>query len=282
MIVSGRAVDPLQCPAMGLPAVHRRNVVVTATGKRIRLPDVPGVRHEQPWWDRGAWVAGIDEVGRGAWAGPVTFAAVVLPSQRRMYKLRDSKMLDAPRREELAARLRTFAVGIGLGHATNAEIDALGMSDALRLAATRAVEDLPIRPEAYLIDGNWNMLPDVDQPVETIVHGDARSASIAAASIVAKVTRDAMMRAVCPTYPRYAFSSNKGYPSPPHVAALDHHGPCALHRHSWAPIRARLTPRLDLYPRHRSGSAGHVVEPGAASDRDAPHGAQIHDPPRRA
>ena len=231
---------------MGLPAVHRRNVVVTATGKRIRLPDVPGVRHEQSWWDRGARVAGIDEVGRGAWAGPVTFAAVVLPSDRRMYKLRDSKMLDAPRREELTERLRSFAVGIGLGHATNGEIDALGMSEAMRLAASRALEALPVRPDVYLVDGNWNMLAGVDQPVETIVHGDARSASIAAASIVAKVTRDAMMRSVCAAYPLYEFSSNKGYPSPPHVAALDRHGPCALHRHTWAPIRARTTPRLDL------------------------------------
>jgi len=231
---------------MGLPAVHRRNVVMTAKGKRIRLPDVPGVTHERPWWDDGGLVAGVDEVGRGAWAGPVTFAAVVLPSDRRMYKLRDSKVLDAPRREELAARLGSFALGIGIGHATNGEIDAMGMSDAMRLAASRAVSALPVRPDAFLVDGNWNMLPRVEQPVTTIVHGDARSASIAAASIVAKVTRDALMRSVCPTYPRYVFSSNKGYPSPPHVAALDRHGPCVLHRHSWAPIRTRTTPRLDL------------------------------------
>ena len=231
---------------MGLRAVHRRNVVTTAKGRRIRLPDVPGVTHEQAWWDDGALVAGVDEVGRGAWAGPVTFAAVVLPSDRRMYKLRDSKMLDPPRREELTARLESFALGIGIGHATNTEIDAMGMSDAMRLAASRAVSALPVRPDAFLVDGNWNMLPRVEQPVTTIVHGDARSASIAAASIVAKVTRDALMRSVCPTYPRYVFSSNKGYPSPPHVAALDRHGPCVLHRHSWAPIRTRTTPRLDL------------------------------------
>ena len=231
---------------MGLRAVHRRNVVTTAKGRRIRLPDVPGVTHEQAWWDDGALVAGVDEVGRGAWAGPVTFAAVVLPSDRRMYKLRDSKMLDPPRREELTARLESFALGIGIGHATNTEIDAMGMSDAMRLAASRAVAALQVRPDVFLVDGNWNMLSGVGQPVTTIVHGDARSASIAAASIVAKVTRDALMRSVCPTYPRYVFSSNKGYPSPPHVAALDRHGPCILHRHTWEPIRARTTPRLDL------------------------------------
>jgi ribonuclease HII len=211
---------------MGLPAAHRRNVVTTAKGRRIRLPDVPGVTYERPWWHDGGLVAGVDEVGRGAWAGPVTFAAVVLPSDRRMYKLRDSKVLDPLRREELAARLRSFALGIGIGHATNGEIDAMGMSDAMRLAAARAVSALPLHPDAFLVD--------------------ARSASIAAASIVAKVTRDALMRSFCPAYPRYVFSSNKGYPSPPHVAALDRHGPCALHRHSWVPIRARTTPRLDL------------------------------------
>jgi ribonuclease HII len=226
-------------PVMGLPAVQRKNVVVTSTGRRIRLPDVPGITHERRWWAQGACVAGIDEVGRGAWAGPVTFAAVVLPSDRRMYKLRDSKMLDHARREELAAKLQTFSNGIGLGHATNAEIDALGMSDAMRLAARRAVEALPVTPDVFLIDGNWNMLDTLDYPVETIVHGDARCASIAAASIVAKVTRDRMMTTVCPNYPRYIFSSNKGYPSPPHVAALDRYGPCVLHRHTWAPIRAR-------------------------------------------
>ncbi len=243
---------------MGLPAVRRKNVVVTPSGRRIRLPDVPGVAYERPWWRDGARVAGVDEVGRGAWAGPVTFAAVVLPSDRRMYKLRDSKMLDAARREELARRLDGFALGIGVGHASNAEIDRLGMSAAMRLAASRAVEALPVYPDAYLVDGNWNMLSGIDRPVETIVHGDARSASIAAASIVAKVIRDGFMRAACATYPRYAFSSNKGYPSPPHVTALDRHGPCALHRHSWAPIRARTTPRLDLdlEPRDMRATSG--------------------------
>ena len=224
---------------MGLPATRRKNVVVTATGRRIRLPDVPGLTHEQPWWQQGAVVAGVDEVGRGAWAGPVTFAAVILPSDRRMYKLRDSKMLDAIRREELATRLQGFALGIGIGDASNEEIDALGMTEAMRRAATRAVEALPLRADVYLIDGNWDMLSHVEQPTETIVHGDARCASVAAASIVAKVTRDRLMTGVCPTHPRYAFSSNKGYPSPPHVAALDRYGPCVLHRHTWAPIRAR-------------------------------------------
>jgi ribonuclease HII len=221
---------------VGLPISQRRNVVYRA-GRRQRLPDVPGLDHERRWWAEGALVAGVDEVGRGAWAGPVTYAAVVLPSDRRMYKLRDSKVLDPERREELAARLRDFALGVAVGHASNAEIDDLGMTAAIRLAARRALDGLPLRPDVCLIDGNWDFLAGAGTTNERIVHGDARSASIAAASIVAKVTRDALMVQACPSYPRYGFSSNKGYPSPEHQRSLAEHGPCRLHRHSWAPIR---------------------------------------------
>ena len=225
---------------MSLPVSRRRNVRRTASGRTIRLPDVPGVHHERTWWERGAVVAGVDEVGRGSWAGPVTYAAVVLPSERRMYKLRDSKMLDAPRREALARRLEGFALGIGIGEATQHEIDELGMSDAIRLAAARAVDALPQQPDVALLDGNWDFLSH--HPVESveIVHGDAHSASIAAASIVAKVHRDGWMSAMADDFPPYAFASNKGYPSPAHRAALREHGPCRLHRQSWAPIRALL------------------------------------------
>ena len=220
-----------------LPASQRKNVQYK-NGRRRRLPDVPGVRLEQQWWDEGAVVAGIDEVGRGAWAGPVTYAAVVLPSDKRMYKLRDSKMLDAQRREELADRLRGFAVDIGIGEASNDEIDALGMTEAIRRAARRAVDALTIRPDVCLIDGNWDFLAGYGTHNQRVIGGDAHSASIAAASIVAKVHRDAGMTQQCPTYPTYRFSSNKGYPSPQHRASLRAHGPCALHRASWAPIRA--------------------------------------------
>ena len=229
---------------MGLPASRRRNVTRTASGRLVRLPDVPGIRLERPHWDAGAVVAGVDEVGRGAWAGPVTFAAVVLPHDRRMYKLRDSKVLDARRREELHARLHDFALGIGIGHATNAEIDRFGMSAAMRAAARRAVDALGLRPDVVLLDGNWDMLAGHGPDTRPIVHGDAHSASIAAASIVAKVTRDRLMAECAHAHVAYDFAANKGYPSPYHRRALVEHGPCVLHRHSWTPIAALDHPRL--------------------------------------
>lgn len=219
---------------MGRPVSKRKNV--TATGRR--LPDVPGIKLERHWWEQGAVVVGVDEVGRGAWAGPVTFAAVVLPSNRRMYKLRDSKVLDPQRRQELAARLHTFARSWALGSASQMEIDALGMSAAMRLAARRAVDALDIRPDVALLDGNWDFLTPYPAVTHRVVHGDARSASIAAASIVAKVARDAWMVEWHDAWPEYAFSANKGYPSPPHRQALVEHGPCPLHRRTWAPVVA--------------------------------------------
>ncbi|MFT5222179.1 MAG: ribonuclease HII [Glaciecola sp.] len=222
----------------------RRNVKRSPSGRTKRLPDVPGIRHEQPWWDQGAVVAGVDEVGRGAWAGPVTYAAVVMPTDRRIYKLRESKMVDAATRVELKARLEGFALAIGIGHVHNDELDRIGMSAACKLAAKRAVDTLGLRPDVLLIDGNWDFLAGYGTTNELIVHGDAMSASVAAASIVAKVTRDAMMIEAAQAHPVYAFESNKGYPSPAHVAALDEYGPCAMHRHSWAPIAALTTPRL--------------------------------------
>jgi ribonuclease HII len=228
-----------------LPASQRKNVTYR-NGRRRRLPDVPGVRFEQPWWEQGAVVAGIDEVGRGAWAGPVTYAAVILPSDRRMYKLRDSKMLDPVRREQLAARVADFAVAVSIGESSNAEIDRLGMTEAIRLAARRAVDGLAVRPDVCLLDGNWDFLAGYGTNNQRIVGGDAHSASIAAASVVAKVHRDAGMTAQCPTFPLYRFSSNKGYPSPEHKASLRQHGPCELHRQTWAPIRAAAQGQLWL------------------------------------
>ncbi len=212
---------------------------------------VPGITHEQTWWERGLVVAGIDEVGRGAWAGPVTCAAVVLPSDSRIYKLRDSKLLTPDARDVLDVRVRERAVAVGLGHADNTEIDRWGMTEALRVAASRALDDLGGPVDAVLLDGNFDFVghrPTRDDDrladVTTIVHGDAHSASIAAASIVAKVARDALMVAAATEHPHYDFDGNKGYPAPAHVAALDDVGPCDLHRHSWDPIVRRTTPSL--------------------------------------
>jgi ribonuclease HII len=205
---------------------------------------VPTVRLERTCWEAGEVVAGVDEVGRGAWAGPVTYAAVVLPRCRRIYKLRDSKLLRPDEREHLAARITSLALGVGIGHAGNDEIDRVGMSRAMRLAAQRAVDALPLRPDALLLDGNWDFLSDYGTRNRTIIAGDAHSASIAAASIVAKVARDRLMVEACPGRPAYRFASNKGYPSPDHRRALAAHGPCDLHRRSWSPVAAALQPTL--------------------------------------
>jgi ribonuclease HII len=207
--------------------------------RRKRRVSIPGVRYERPHWDAGAVVGGVDEVGCGAWAGPVTYAAVVLPRDRRIYKLRDSKVIPPSERERLALRVREVALGIGIGHAGNDEVDRVGLSEARRRAARRAVDALPLRPDVLLLDGNWDFLAGYGTHNERLVRGDGRSVSIAAASIVAKVTRDAMMAEFDPGYPAYGFGSNKGYPSPDHIEALHTHGPCGLHRHSWAPIASR-------------------------------------------
>jgi ribonuclease HII len=205
---------------------------------------VPSVRLEARHWEVDEVLAGVDEVGRGSWAGPVTFAAVVLPRSRRIYKLRDSKLLRPDERERLADRVHGLALAVGIGHAGNDEIDRVGMSLAMRRAARRAVDALPLRPHALLLDGSWDFLADYGTRNRTVVRGDAYSASIAAASIVAKVARDRLMVEADPGRPAYAFASNKGYPSPEHRDALAAFGPCDLHRTSWTPISTLLQPTL--------------------------------------
>jgi ribonuclease HII len=218
--------------------------VLTTAARRA---PVPGLRHERRWWDEGAIVAGVDEVGRGALAGPVTYCAVVLPRTRRLYKLRDSKVLDPTMRADMAARIRHLALAVGVGHASNEEIDRVGMTVAIQRAARRAVEALPLRPDVLLLDGNWDFLRGAGTINELLVGGDGRSASIAAASIVAKVTRDELMTDSCPAYPAYRFSSNKGYSAPEHLRALRTWGASPLHRRTWGPVRTAedLTLPLD-------------------------------------
>ncbi|MGE0184826.1 MAG: ribonuclease HII [Hyphomonadaceae bacterium] len=180
-------------------------------------------------------ICGIDEAGRGPWAGPVVAAAVILPAKGRPKGLADSKQLSAEAREELAAAIRACA-DVGLGLATPEEIDAINILQATHLAMRRAFEALPQRPAAALIDGN--SAPDLACAVETIIDGDAHVASISAASIVAKVERDRMMADLCAQYPGYGFSKNKGYGTPDHQKALAELGPCAIHRRSFKPVRA--------------------------------------------
>ncbi len=204
----------------------------------------PRLERERAWWEQGAVVAGVDEVGRGAWAGPVTYAAVVLPRHRRLRRLRDSKLLAPDERARQAARVRRHALGVGLGWAGNDEIDRVGMSRAMRNAAARAVAALPLRPDVVLLDGGWDFLRDAGTINETLVAGDARSLSIAAASVVAKEARDALLARLGPGWPAYGLERNKGYPTPQHRAMLAAFGPCPLHRRSWAPVARAAEQRL--------------------------------------
>ncbi len=190
----------------------------------------PGLSLERDLWaDESTVVVGIDEVGRGAWAGPLTVAAAVVPRDRRIYKIRDSKMLHEEEREAMFERVADWVDYWGVGHASNEECDELGMSEAQRLAARRALDGLGVTGDHYLVDGNWDFVGGA----RTIVKGDAKSLSIAAASILAKVTRDRIMRGWDPHFPGYNFAANKGYPCPIQKAHLQHMGPSSLHRRSW-------------------------------------------------
>ena len=192
----------------------------------------PTLRAERSLWSEGAEiVVGIDEVGRGAWAGPLTIGAVVLPQDRRVNGVRDSKVLTEAERERLFERLCAWCLAWGVGHASQVECDELGMSEAQRLATRRALAAMGVVPDVFLVDGRWNFVGP--GKVRTLVRGDAHCLSIATASILAKVTRDRIMRDLAPHHPEYGFDENKGYPSPAHRAALAGYGPSAVHRRSW-------------------------------------------------
>lgn len=188
-------------------------------------------------------ICGIDEAGRGPWAGPVVAAAVVLPRKGRPKGLDDSKKLTAEAREELAAAIRACAM-VGVGVASVEEIDTLNILRASHLAMQRAFEALPERPVAVLVDGN--MAPELPCPVEWIIDGDAIAPVISAASIIAKVERDRMMIELCAQYPGYLFSKHKGYGTPEHQDALARLGVCAIHRRSFKSIRVLIEPQPDL------------------------------------
>jgi ribonuclease HII len=179
-------------------------------------------------------VAGVDEVGRGCLFGPVFAGAVILDPRRQIRGLDDSKRLEPERRETLAQRIRERAAAWALGRAEADEIDAINILQASRLAMKRAVEELHPPPDFLLVDA---VTVDVPIPQRGIVHGDARSRSIAAASILAKVARDACLREMDAAYPQYGLSSNKGYACPVHLRALEAFGPTSEHRHSFAPVR---------------------------------------------
>ena len=179
-------------------------------------------------------VAGVDEVGRGALAGPVVAAAVVLSGDGDYREIRDSKVLTARRRAILSDRIREEALGFGIGSVPEAAVDRLNVLQATHEAMRQAVAGLPIPPDIVLVDGFW--LPGLDAPCIGIVDGDALSYSIAAASIVAKVHRDGFMSSCAAEYPQYGFERNKGYGTEIHRQAILAHGPCPLHRRTFGGV----------------------------------------------
>ncbi len=186
----------------------------------------------------GDLLAGIDEAGRGPLAGPVVAACVALRSGIKLRGVRDSKTLTAQERDEAFPRIRQAAVAVGVGIASVAEVDAFNIRMATLLAMRRAVEALGIQPQGLLVDGRdaiWAQLP-----CEAVIDGDARSQAVAAASIVAKVTRDALMDEDAERFPLYGFAQNKGYGTPEHLGALKLHGPCSIHRRTFRPVRELL------------------------------------------
>jgi len=192
------------------------------------------LRYEKKAWESGAQlVAGVDEVGRGSLFGAVVAAAVILDPAHRIRGLRDSKLLLAPRREVLADRIREHAVAWAVAAVDAARIDQINIYQASRLAMKMAVTKLLPAPDYLLIDA---VRLDCELPQKPIIHGDALSASIAAASILAKVERDRMVSKWDPVFPVYGLASNKGYSTPHHLAALREHGPSPLHRQSFAPV----------------------------------------------
>jgi ribonuclease HII len=199
------------------------------------MPRTPTLRLERRCWDAGEHVVvGIDEVGRGAWAGPVTVGAVV-SAPEHLRGVRDSKELSRAERECAAANVREWAVAVGIGHASHDECDELGMTAALRTAGRRALAVLAAQgyePDRVILDGNHDYL-GLGSRVTTVVKGDTSVLACAAASCVAKVTRDAIMREEAVNFPPYDFESNVGYPAPVHKAALRGYGPSSIHRRSW-------------------------------------------------
>jgi ribonuclease HII len=184
-------------------------------------------------------VAGVDEVGRGPLAGPVVAAAVILPMHSVILGVNDSKQLSEKKRKALFAEISENAAAIGIGVVSPKTIDEINILKATHLAMRKAVENLSVPPQTVLVDAET--IPGIPYRQEAIIKGDTKSVSIAAASIIAKVTRDRMMRVYADIYPAYAFAENKGYGSAQHMAAIEQHGICAIHRKSFTTESKRKT-----------------------------------------
>jgi ribonuclease HII len=211
-------------------------------------------------------VCGVDEAGRGPLAGPVFAAAVILPPRRRIRGLRDSKKLTPEERDRLAIEIRAKALAWAVAEASVEEIDRLNILQATMLAMERAVALLPMAPCLARVDGN--RAPSLRCPVETLIGGDDLDASISAASILAKTSRDRVMEGFEARYPDYGFGRHKGYSTPDHLAALDRLGPCDIHRRSFAPVRIALLRGQSLFP--ELSLPDHVFDPASLGDATVP------------
>lgn len=216
--------------------------------------DAPTRTLERELWSTGAdVVVGIDEVGRGAWAGPLAVGAVVVPRDRRVNGIRDSKLLTARHREELFDRIVAWCDAWAVGTASHDECDRLGMAAAQRLATARALDAIRgagVVPDAAVSDGKWDFVSPLVPRVEMRVGADRLSLSVATASVLAKVVRDREMRALAEHYPYWSFETNKGYPCPVHQTALRGWGPSAVHRRSWAFMDALPWTGVPRFDRH--------------------------------
>ncbi len=200
---------------------------------------IPNFKEEKTLINQGCkYIVGIDEVGRGAWAGPLVVGAVVLPQAKRLYKIRDSKLLTCEKRENIFPKIINWVESWAIGEVSSLEIDKLGLSKAIKLAAKRAIKNLMVNADFVLIDGNWNYLRKIfPKNCKTIKEGDGKCLSIATASIIAKVIRDRRLIELHCLYPKYDFARNKGYPTKKHITMLKKIGPCKIHRKSYTPIR---------------------------------------------
>ncbi len=231
---------PSEMPAIA-KRVREKQLSASAAKLRLLKRLHCTLNYEKTAWANGALlVAGVDEVGRGSLFGPVVAAAVILNPKYRVRGLRDSKLLLPERREILAERIREHALAWSIAAVDAARIDQINIYQASRVAMKLAVAQLQPAADYLLVDA---LRLDCDLPQRAIIYGDALSASIAAASIIAKVERDRIVREWDPIFPLYGLASNKGYSTPRHISALREHGPCPLHRQSFAPVWNNPVPR---------------------------------------
>jgi ribonuclease HII len=215
--------------------LRKRRQANLIEGQRLRFL----LKYEQELWRQGfQFIAGVDEAGVGPLAGPVVAAAVILPEGYKLRELNDSKKLDEAQRTRLAAQIKTDAVAWAVAQAEVSEIDRLNIYHAGLLAMRRAIEALSQAPDYVLVDART--IPRITPPQRGIIKGDSLSASIAAASVLAKTSRDALMESFEQAYPGYGFAAHKGYPTPEHCAALKQRGALPIHRRSFRPVREVL------------------------------------------